>query len=400
MGRSGRSRLALAAVVALVATVAVVVVRPRPASGATTFRVEVAHGLPTPAGAESRRFFPSRISVHRGDTIRFTSGTYVTVALLPAVQKPATWLPAQWRGTSHPWSPFRPDPDEASGHLVLNERVAAPSNPTCGGGGDQDPCAFDGLGTAEDGVLNSGLPLTAPLDFSVRITARGGSVIWALDLMDPAMRLRIAVVPLSKPASTQQGIDAQKAELLAKDRATAAALDAKYRDKHAFVRRQGRVVWQAWAGIDTATVSLPRMYPERLAIRPGQTVEWHFDKLRHLAHTVTLPAGKARSISGDALVPMCDPGAGGDQPPEVAGPPYCDDPRELEMDVDPRLRGPAGNGAFTGGADFESSGVRGAGFATSKRAFALRFPTQSSPSGFSFRCLLHPSMLGIVAVRS
>jgi plastocyanin len=387
----------MVAAVVVAATSVVALVRTRPASGATIYRVEVAHGLTSPAGAESRRFFPSRIWVHRGDTIRFTSATYVAVALLPAGQRPGTWLPAEWRGTARSWSPFLTDPDEASGHLVLNPRVAAQSNPTCGGL-HQESCPFDGSGSAEDGVLGSGLPLTAPIDFSVSIAARNGAVLWALDLMDPAMRMRIAVVPKTKPASTQQGIDAQKAQLLADDRATAVALDERFRDKHAFVRRQGTVVWQAWAGIDAGAVSVARMYPARLTVRPGQSVEWHFDRLRHLAHTVTFPAGKAKSISGNAVAPVCDPGAGPDGGPEVAGPPYCDDPRDLELDVDPRLRVAAGNGAYAGGADFESSGVRGGGFATSTTTFPLRFPTPTA-SLFAFRCLLHPAMVGTVAVR-
>ena len=55
----------------------------------------------------------------------------------------------------------------------------------------------------------------------------------------------------------------------------------------------GKTYRMAWAGVETATVSLRGMYPKVLTIRPGQGVRWNFGKNVFSAYTVTFPAGRA-----------------------------------------------------------------------------------------------------------
>lgn len=392
-----RSWIALAAVNALIAAWLIVLVLPQ-ASGETTYRIRVGRFLTEPPGAESRRFFPGEIRVHRGDLLRFLSRGYVSVALLPEGQQPGSWVRANWKGVGGAWSPFVRDRDEASGHLKMNPRVALPSQPTCGGPFG-DPCEFDGSGPAVDGVLSSGLPLASAVDFTVLITARAKATLWAINLMDPKMRMKVVVVPPARQASSQRAIDLEAERLVAQDQETASALHERYVDLRRSVVRDGRATWQAWAGIDTPTVSLPLMYPRTLVLQQGDVVRWRFDRLRHVAHTVTFPATRAARIGAQPVSPVCDPGVRGDHEAEVAGPPFCDDPRDLELDVASRVPDPAGNGVFLGADDLESSGVRGGGVATSRSSYLLRFPGASPAAGYAYRCVLHPSMLGRVVVR-
>jgi hypothetical protein len=98
---------------------------------------------------------------------------------------------------------------------------------------------------------------------------------------------------------------------------------------------------------------------------------------------------------------VCDPdgdaGAGPDVPPELAEPPFCNDPTQLEFELDDRFIAPQGNGVFRGG-DLESSGARGRHAALGNDAYSLTFRATSPGTGFKYLCLIHPFMRGRVVV--
>ena len=114
---------------------------------------------------------------------------------------------------------------------------------------------------------------------------------------------------------------------------------------------------------------------------------------------MTMPIGTAREILRNAPI-VCDPdgdaGPGPDNPPELEAPPFCNDPSQLEIEIDDRFIPRQGNGAFRG-SDLESSGVRGAN-ARSDQNYVLRFPVRSPDAGFKYLCLIHPFMRGRVVV--
>ncbi len=87
-----------------------------PATAQTTdYDVQV--GAPhegTPS--ESMRFLPSRLRVHKGDTITFTGGFH-TATLLPEDADAQVWVEENVVPADSPFTPFAADEDEGAGAL-------------------------------------------------------------------------------------------------------------------------------------------------------------------------------------------------------------------------------------------------------------------------------------------
>lgn len=369
-----------------------------PAHAALTFEVEVGRFFDeSDHTAESMRFYPSEIRIAPGDTLHFTTESFHGVTLLPAGVEAGAWA-AEHAAAGGRWSPFVSDRDEGARGAKMNLQVAAPSG-GCGWPG-QSPCELDGRGDAVTGPLNSGVALfptgsgveTRELSFSVTITADPGSTIFAVDPLHPAMTMRIDVVgsfaersglgELQEASETQFAADAERAE----------TLDATYARKRVKRTVKGKTVWQAWAGVEEQGISLRRFYPRKLTIKPGNRVSWTFSKNLYEAHAVTFPRGRAVGLAGAFPEIGCDrdgdEGAGADAPPDSASFPFCST-GALEVDVPPAFVAASGDGAVKSARDFESSGARGASFATTKRPYELSFPKKSAKSGFTYACPIH-----------
>ncbi|HEX2195563.1 MAG TPA: hypothetical protein VHJ76_01450 [Actinomycetota bacterium] len=368
------------------------------ARAALTFQVEVGRFFDeTDHTAESMRFYPAAISVAAGDTLHFSTESFHGVTLLPAGVEATAWA-AEHATAGAAWSAFVRDPDEGRRGAKVNARVAAPSDP-CGWPG-QDPCEHDGTGDQVVDPLNSGLALfpgesgveTRELSFSVTVTAAPGSTIYAVDPLHPAMSMRIDVVgsfaERSDLGDLQEDSDAQ----FAADADRAEALDRTYARKRVKRTVGGKAVWQAWAGVEEQGVSLRRFYPRKLTVAPGHRVKWIFSKDLYSAHSVTFPRSRATSLAGSFPEIACDAdgdeGTAADAQPTSATFPFCS-AGSLEVDVPSQLAAAAGNGSVRSGRDFETSGARGASFATSKRAYQLAFPKRSPRAGFAYACPIH-----------
>jgi plastocyanin len=362
------------------------------------------------------RFFPSVLKVRSGDTVHFGTNTFETATLLPASLDANSFIENEWNGTTSKWSPFLSNPDHGPAAIKANLRVLIPSY-QCGWPG-QPVCDFDASGTSVDGVLNSGLALYVyndnltgkkRLSFNVRITAPPGTTFDVLSLIHPTMVMQIQVVSEGETASEQSGIDAEMSNLLAVDKATVASIDAKYRTKRDKITSHGNTIWLARAGIDTAHVSIRRMYPAKLVIQPGDRVRWKFDKLIHETHSVSIPSGRALSVSGEFPQIVCDPdgdeGTAPDSPPDSSSPPYCSDAQQLEVKVPERMVGTVGDAVYPGKDPLllDSSGVRGASFAKTSAPYTVRFNKRSSERGFGYTSMIdhiaHVAMTGVVVVR-
>jgi len=366
------------------------------AEAQTTYGVLVGQFLEGAPTAESMRFFPGAIDVHQGDQLHFTSNGFHTATMLPAGVGPVEWFGSQATlGTNQPFAVIEPDEDDGPDAFKFNNNAIFPSNPSCGGQG-QAPCAFDG-----SSVLNSGGPFFGAFDFSATVDVGAGNSFFIVCIIHGAdMRMKVNVVGASEPASDPDDLDAANAAAVEQDIDTANALHERFsarQTKH--VTPNGKRVWDAWAGVDSNHVALYGFYPQRLEIDKGDRVQWHFDTLTFEDHTVTMPRDKALEIAGNSPV-VCDPdgdgGPGPDNPPDLEAPPFCDDPAQLEIELDDRFVPSQGNGAFKGG-DLESSGVRGAN-APGDANYQVRFASRSSGAPFKYICLIHPFMRGRVVV--
>jgi plastocyanin len=363
----------------------------------TTYEVGVGAFLGQDVPAEEMAFLPGRIRVHQGDTLHFTSESFHTATAIPEGTDVTDWIEDNAAEPGDPFNLFTPDLDDGPDALKYNPDVLFPS---CGTP-DTPPCDYDG-----SEVLNSGVPLEGPMDHSVAVNANPGSSFWSLCLIHPSMRMRVQVVEAQEEASNQAQIDSAVAQRLSNSHDDALALHNKMSKKRSFHRdAQGRRVWDAWAGFDTKRFSLFDMYPNKLRIAKGDRVRWHFGQLQHEVHTVSINRRQARQqILSEDFIPVCDPdgdGPGPDNPPELDGPPFCNDPTQFELEAADLLGPPVGNGAWTGGSDLEHSGVLGAvPPAPDDSHSTVRFRKTTSRKGVPYICAIHPFMVGRVRVTS
>ncbi|HVL81250.1 MAG TPA: hypothetical protein VM840_06635 [Actinomycetota bacterium] len=173
---------------------------------------------------EFTRYYPERLKVHRGDTVRFDLVGFHTV----------TFFGPEGR------APFV-RPDEAPGSFVTDERWALS---TCGR--DSAPaCVL----TGDDRFLSSGVPFVLE-DGPFRLGIDAPTGVYRFNCtVHPSMEGQLEVVDDAVPLPSAASIASQRAEEIAQD---AAAADA-------FVERQeprsdtvaGRRVWQVNVGGST-----------------------------------------------------------------------------------------------------------------------------------------------------
>ena len=357
--------------------------------GAPLFR------LAAPAPADGMKFYAPPLKVHKGDSIRFKIRGFHTATLTPANVGVFEWLSDNAGGVNKPWSLLSPDPDDGKGNLKFNNAAIFPSQQNCGIGAN--PCDYSGAD-----VVNSGAFLSRP-NFVVEVNADPGDFFWVVCLVHPRMKLKIEVVPDGEATTKQSAIDAYKDSAIKREVRRAKSLHNQLLSYDKTTRTgSGTVVHHAFAGYDGKGFSLLGFYPKRAEIRKGQTVRWHFGKLRYEDHTVTFPAEKALALAQNSGAPGCDPdgdnGAGPDNPPDTDQPPFCNNPAELEFDIPARFANKQGDGRFKR-FDFSNSGIEGSGVHTGRAPYTLKFTRTAAKKGFGYVCMIHPFMRARVVVR-
>ena len=384
-------RLRCGAIVAIAGLVGGLLVAPMQAGAATTdLTVKVGSGalfkLAKPAPALGARFYAPPLRVHRGDTIKFVGAASVA----PANVRIKRWIHNNVQGVGKKWSVAVRDKDEGKQHLKINNRVAFNAQRGCGWGAN--PCGYDGSRVRGSGVF------FGRRKFVIKVNADVGDVFWALNILQPRMRLRIEVVPKGQSATKQGAIDRYKKSRLRKDAANALAQHRRLLNYHRVTHdSSGTLVKHALAGADGKGYVLFGMYPRKLSIRKGQKVQWHFSQLRYEDHTATFPKDKAAKVAKNAFAPFCDTGSGADQPPQTQGPPFCNDPSNLELDIKPGFAYKRGDKRYRGG-DYSNSGLNGSNIHVGASPYTLRFTRPRKPA-YKYLCLLHPFMEGKVRVR-
>lgn len=383
----------IAALLAL-ALVTGLLVGPMSARAQTTLTVHVGGFLArSGAPADGMRFYSPTLNVHDGTTVEFVLRGFHTATLMPANVDGDEWAAANAGGVDKPFSLASTDPDDSA--YKFNNQTIFSSDPTCGTAAN--PCNYDG-----SEVVNSGAFVDPR--FSATINGTPGDTINVICLIHPNMRKRIKVVDSGEPETTQEQIDARRARQRAEDAESAEALHhklSKRQSKH--VDRNGKVVWDAFAGYDAEGFALLANYPHEIVVRKGQRVRWHASGLLHEDHTVTFPFDKGREVARtQGGIPGCDPdgdaGPGPDNPPELQGPPFCNDPSQLEFDIGARFAEKKGDRRHRMN-DFDSSGIFG-NINAGKSPYTLRFTKPTSPAGQRYLCVVHgPFMDGRIVVR-
>lgn len=393
-------RFRLTSVVATVALLGGLLATGSTASAQTATYSVMVGGPIEGAPAESMRFLPDNLTVHQGDTINF-AGFFHTATLLPANVGAQDWYEDNASNLGEPYYLLQPNIDDPANGAKLNLTAGLPSSTSCGTA--EAPCPHDGTGVTNSGLFILGDPFAG---FTVSIDAAPGDFVWVVCLAHPNMRMKIKVVEDDQPATSTEDAAADAAALLAKDEDTARALHAKLNKPSSHVDADGHKVWDAFAGYDTAHVSLFDMYPGKLTVQKGDTVRWHFAELTNEIHSVTFPFELALNTAFNDFVVSCDPdGPGGEPntPPTMEAPPFCDDPSQLEILFQTQSVFPQGDGVFDGSDDdFENSGYRGALAsppAAGDEPYSLKFKKPSGKKGYKYICLVHPDMQGKVVVK-
>lgn len=304
----------------------------------------------------SLRFYPGSITIHKGDTIHF--GGFGAPVLLPANIHPDEFIQEQASQLNDPYFDLFTDPDEGEGAFKFNNALIFGGDPSCGTA--ENHCQWNGNG-------NDILSIGEASELFVDITANAGDVIYAAGGNKGGEAIfRINVVDDAEAASTQAELDERAARLKTHDFNHASALFAKYSAKQTKHKTpSGKTVWDAWVGLDRGPISFLAMFPAKLNIKKGQSVQYHFE-LENEVHNAVFPFDKAKNISQNTFLFVCDPDGDAGTEPDVDaifpddGPPTCPGgPSQLEVDLHPQEVLEGGDGTLKSAKDFETSGIRG-----------------------------------------
>ncbi len=333
------------------------------ASGALaqTFTVDVGPPGKLPSHLDLGAFFPSALTVHAGDAVRFQIMGFHDVAYLPLGMAPpplALPQPGSHVGDVRDaaGSPFWFD---AAPRLQVNPMVALPA-----GGGTLDPAAY----------ANSGLPSrTKPTGtWLLRFTHPGTFRLHCL--VHRGMSMVVHVVPRRRAVPSP-------AQVRARARAELRAALALARRLERF--RPPRLT--VLAGHDAGPVSWMRFFPEHLRVRVGQTVTFRVDSMMD-PHTITFgPESYTGEIERTLIEPQ--PAAGG--PPALVFNPLGVYPSEPP-------RSPLIYTGANHGNGFLNSGMLDTNPSTPNPP-EVRI-TFTRPGTYRFECVIHPDMDGTITV--
>lgn len=349
-----------------------------------TFTVNV-DGQP-PAGEPWAflRFFPgTQLSVHQGDTVDFAfaaTDTPHTVTLTPEAD-PEAWRTAnQGPGGNYAVEASDADFGGDDQSTILNPTVAAPSDPICGT--SANPCAFDGTGVVNSGILFPN-PAQQP-SFSVTVTAPVGSYSF-LCLLHPGMEDVLNVVADSTTVPSPDQVSMMAAKQLKKATNTdAEAADAIAQTvKVAHVSTGTIVKINAGGFVNNVTAN---EFPDRpVKVQVGDRIK--FVGMPEI-HTATFPKSAAKDPTYTFIQGFCEQ-TGADEPAQ--SPADCTDPTTFESVLNPLALAPTKKLGLANPTAFRNSGLLVSGVNVTFVA--------KKPGVYTFVCLVHgPEMSSKIKV--
>lgn len=345
----------------LVCGLAALVLLPPAAATAKTFTVDVGPPGKLPAHLDMGAFFPSALTIHVGDSIRFQiNGLHDIAYLPPGMPRPPLAIPEPGGMPS--------DASDATGapfwfdsapRIQLNPTVVRPA-----GGAVLDPTAF----------ANSGLPSLTKLRETYRLRFTHPGIYRLYCLVHRGMSVLVHVAPRSHPIRSPAQV-----------RTTAqtqvrAALRLAHRLAH-FNPAPLTVL----AGHDAGSVMWMRFFPEHLRVRVGQTVAFKVDSMME-AHTFTFGP---EAYTGAIERTLIEPQPAGDGLPALVFNPLGAYPSEPP-------RSPLIYTGANHGNGFLNSGLLDTDPHTPNPA-SVRI-TFTTPGTYHFECVVHPDMDGTITV--
>jgi plastocyanin len=313
-------------------------------------------------GADVNGFFPSGITIHKGDSVKFVPGGFHNVD-----------LPKRGGGTAGLITPtgstVSGSNDEVGQPFWFNGQPNLSFNPTLFTGGFGKKLTYNGRKS-----LNSGLPLAAKVKPMTVKFAKTGKYAYYCDV-HPGMKGTVTVRAAKKRIPTaRQDAAAVKAEIK-RDLKIAKALPS--------TKTPAGTVDIGAAG--PHGVEYFGMVPATVNVNPNDKITFRMSKGSFEDHTATFGPGNPETQPDSFLGKL----ANGINPPTF-------DPRSVYASDDPRGSA-AVLTALSHGNGFWNSGVLDT---ASKTPLASANTVQfGQPGTYDYYCLIHPFMHGTVVVR-
>ena len=346
---------------AVIAAVAALVALAPASALAKTFTIDVGPPGHLPAHLDMDAFFPSALTVHVGDSVRFQIMGFHDVAYLPpGMARPPLAIPEPGATAGDVRDAARaPFWFDSAPRLQLNPAIALPA-----GGGTLDPARY----------ANSGLPGRSQLTgtYLLRFTRPGTFRLDCLVHREMSVLVRVVAAGRAIPSPA-------RVRAIAGPQQRAALRLAQRLER--FTPPRLTVL----AGHDAGPVVWMRFFPEHLRIRAGQTVTFEVDS-NHEPHTITVGPD---AYTGAIERTLVEPQPTADGPPAVVFNPLGVYPSEP----------PGAPLIYTGsnhGNGFLNSGMLDTDPHTPNPSQVQI--TFTKPGTYHYECVIHPDMDGTITV--
>ncbi len=225
-------------------------------------------------GVGINAYFPQSVTIHVGDTVQWlqNSNEIHTVTFLAGTTLPALIIPAEEAGFPPTPSPLLFNPIAVNSAVPLDDLY------------DGTTYANSGLMGREEGQVQ---------EFSLTFT-REGVYDYICVVHGVIMSGQVVVVApdLSIPSPNQQMAEGKKqvAEGLAQVPAVLRAAEAQ--TKPPVKNPEGTITYYVMIGYAEGQIDLMRFFPDKLNVRPGDTVIWEMSPHNDAPHTVTFLNGE------------------------------------------------------------------------------------------------------------
>jgi plastocyanin len=324
-----------------------------PASAVKTFEQKY--------GSDANAFFPSSISVHVGDKVKFAPNGFHTVEFVGKGAKPTPLLSPNGQTTA--------EKDAAGADFWFNGQPVMGFTPSLLNGLYGKSASFDGTKTVQ-----SGLPLGSKLK-PVTISFKKAGTFTYLCTIHPGMKGRVKVLPKSKPVPSAKA-DAKRA----KAQLTAALKVAK---GLAATKSPANTVSFGAAG--PGGVDSYGIFPSNVTVATGTTVTFTMPARSTEVHTATTGPGNPEKDRQSYLGVLA---ASLESPAWDSAALYPSDVPGAPASLTPTSHG---NGFWNSGA-MDTSSATPQVPSSNKVTFA-------APGTYQFYCLIHPFMHGTVTVK-
>ncbi len=329
---------------ACVALMGALLLRVPVVGAATTFNETVGGGANSIA---ANGFFPKSITIHAGDTVKFTNPynePHTTTFLTSGMAEPPLIIPGP---SGPPQMTFNP----------------LASNPTFTG----TTATFDATKYFNSGILSK--------DSTFSVTFPSNGTFKFICLFHGGMELSVSVVAAGATADSQAALDSRAASELQANLAAGEAAASAVVPAGTESLPDGTSKYHAVAGTESTTPGIDadvmRFFRNSITVRAGDTVEWL--NTTDIPHTVSFGFGTN-------IPPLATP------LPQPSGPPL--------LALNPAVFAPAGGTTYSGTGQL-NSGVIGEGFGATTTD--IKFMT---PGTFTYVCLIHAdqNMMGTITV--